>query len=548
MRRLYSAALLLAAPAVGLLAQGPRWPEIERQLKADRVPSQSPLAALIRDNQDFKALRPEETTDSIPVPPWLRVAWRKAHPDAPAAAGDPTGGYPLALKEVHEWMVTHPDLRPGLPDVDVPPRTPREKSASGPNVRVSGVAPSPRSESDIRVDFWNPLRVIAASNEIGGSGLQAQFYSRDGGTTWGRTTLPPVKGDLFQTDPTVDWTSDGTAWATTIGVANGFATRVRAYRSGDGGATWVLDGTVSGTQNRVDKQAVWADHSATSPYRDTLYAVWHDSGPVYVNRRPRNGSWGTPVLVSGTQTGTGIGSDIKTNSAGVAFALWPNTVSRKIQMVRSANGGATWSAPSQVATTIDSYDIGVPAQSRRRVLIYVSAGAYKAPGKDLVYAAWTDMNLPNCKIGSANRPAIACKTRVWFTRSTDGGRTWEAPRKVNDNRRALNDQFNQALAVDEATGAIAIIYYDTAGSPGRSSANVWYQSSFDDGTTWSAPFQVTTLSSNESAPGSEAGNQYGDYNGLSGYAGTFFPSWTDRRDGGREQIWTAPLVDPNPHP
>ena len=37
-------------------------------------------------------------------------------------------------------------------------------------------------------------------------------------------------------------------------------------------------------------------------------------------------------------------------------------------------------------------------------------------------------------------------------------------------------------------------------------------------------------------------NQYGDYNGLTGYSGLFFPSWTDRRGGGPEEIWTASIM------
>ena len=38
-----------------------------------------------------------------------------------------------------------------------------------------------------------------------------------------------------------------------------------------------------------------------------------------------------------------------------------------------------------------------------------------------------------------------------------------------------------------------------------------------------------------------AGVQYGDYNGLTGHAGIFYPSWTDRQSGGREEIWTVPI-------
>ena len=114
--------------------------------------------------------------------------------------------------------------------------------------------------------------------------------------------------------------------------------------------------------------------------------------------------------------------------------------------------------------------------------------------------------------------------------------------KVN-NQSGLNDQFNQWLAVDETNGKIALMYYDTVGDSTRKSTNVYYQSSTDDGVTWSAPFKVTTLSTNETTTGSDSGNQYGDYNSLSGISGTFFPSWTDRRNGASEEIWTAAIAD-----
>ena len=50
---------------------------------------------------------------------------------------------------------------------------------------------------------------------------------------------------------------------------------------------------------------------------------------------------------------------------------------------------------------------------------------------------------------------------------------------------SLNDQFNQWLAVDETDGTLGIIYYDTVADAGRKKTDVWYQSSFDDGVTWS---------------------------------------------------------------
>jgi hypothetical protein len=118
-----------------------------------------------------------------------------------------------------------------------------------------------------------------------------------------------------------------------------------------------------------------------------------------------------------------------------------------------------------------------------------------------------------------------------------------------NNQSSLNDQFNQRLVVDETTGRIGMMYYDTVNDPGRLKTDVLFQSSTDDGVTWSTPLMVTSGMTDETAPAADAGNQYGDYNGISGYNGTFFPSWTDRSISTQEQIWTnatatAPCTPP----
>jgi hypothetical protein len=520
------------------------WPSLDRQLEIDRVVSGSALQRLIQENQDFRLLRPEEARDTIPVPPWLRVLWRKQHPELTYRAGDPAGGYPHVLKEIHEWMLAHQDLLPGFTEPEV---LPGEQVSIGTSERRISSPSNIRSESDIRINFWDPARVIAASNNISGSGQQSQYWSTDGGQSWGETTLPLVTQDDFHSDPTVEWTSDGTAWSATIGITgDGNNLRLRLYRSTNNGATWVFDSTISGSQTATDKQMIWIDHSVTSPNLDTMYVIWHNGAPVYMNRKKRNGTWGTPIKVSGSETtGTGIGADVKTNSAGVVFAFWPDTGSRKIYMVKSTNGGQSYSKPKAIASTFDSYDIGVPAMNGRRVLIYATGATYKAAGKDLVYVVWADLTGATGCRASNNEPggnaASACKTRIWFTRSTDGGATWSAKKMIN-NTPGKSDQLNPWLAVDEATGTLAVIYYDTAGES-RRKTNLWYQSSYDSGATWTAPFRVTSQGTDESLSSADGGNQYGDYNGLSGYAGTFFPVWTDRRQGGGEQIWTAALLD-----
>ena len=370
----------------------------------------------------------------------------------------------------------------------------------------------------------------------------------DGGASWAHTSLPLVVGDNIHSDPTVDWTSDGTAWTTTIGIqAAGDILQLRSYRSNDFGKTWNFDATLSGTQTQTDKQMIWVDHSPVSPFKDNVYVIWHNGAPVFVNRRTGpSGAWQTPIQVSGAETiGTGIGGDIKTNSFGDVFAFWPDTGSSKLFVAKSIDGGATFSTAVTITTTFDSYDIGIPSFSSRRALIYITAGAYRTSTKDLVFAVWTDQTGTTGCNSPANEPGTnvssICKTRIWFSRSVNGGTTWE-PAKMINNQSSLNDQFNPRLAVDETNGELVVIYYDTINDPGRMKTDVWTQMSSDDGITWSSPMKVTTAQTNETVNGADSGNQYGDYNGLSGYGGKFFPCWTDRRNGLREEIWTASVT------
>ncbi|HEX2641791.1 MAG TPA: exo-alpha-sialidase [Thermoanaerobaculia bacterium] len=525
------------------------WPSVSQQLANGHVNNGSALEALIRRNQDFSLLRDDEAFDSIRVPLWLRVAWRKAHPEGKYEATDPTGGYPFVLKEVYEWMTTHQDFQIGVAtgnsEADDDFESAFEAATVGTNVRLSGSATNPRSESDIRVNPFDPTKIIAASNNIGGTGQQAQFRSTDGGATWSTSFLPLQTGDAFHSDPTVDWTSNGTAWSTTLGInSSGTQLKLQAYKSVDNGATWTFDGTVSGTQTNTDKQMMWIDHNATSAFKDNIYLCWHNGAPQFVNRRTSTG-WGTPIQISGTETtGTAIGCDVKTNGSGDVFVFWPATGNRRMLVSKSTNGGVSFGTPVIITTTFDSFDIGIPSFNSRRLLIYVTGGAYRNGTVNDVYATWADLTGATGCTSATNEPgsnaASTCKVRIKFSRSTDGGATWSSPIMIN-NQAGLNDQFNQAMVIDEATGRIAITYYDTVADSTRKKVHVYYQTSNDRGVTWSTPLQVTTAQTDETISGSDSGNQFGDYNSLHGLNGVYFPSFTDRRSGGKEEIWSASI-------
>jgi hypothetical protein len=88
----------------------PKWPSIKEQLSSDKVTRGSALEKLIKDNQDFHLLQPEEVDDDAGLPLWLRVYWRKNHPDLQHPTVNPGGGYPDVLYNIHTWMLAHPDL------------------------------------------------------------------------------------------------------------------------------------------------------------------------------------------------------------------------------------------------------------------------------------------------------------------------------------------------------------------------------------------------------------------------------------------------------
>jgi hypothetical protein len=529
--------------------QTPQWPSLAQQLTDAKAKSGTAFEALIIANQNFSSLRENEKTDKRGLPPWLRAYWRNAHPEVIYTDTDPTGGYPHVLKEILEWMQTHQDLKAG-PGNELGKGNNTNES---PNLtvtnelRISGAQAVPRSESDIRINYFDPTKIISASNNIGGSGQQCVYYSTNTGLTWSQSQLPLATGDAFHSDPTVDWTADGKAWSSTLGI-NSAATvlKMRNYVSADNGATWTLDGTVSGSQTNVDKQMVWVDHSASSTYQGQQYAIWHNGNPAYMNRRTAGaaGTWlASPILVSGAETsGTAIGDDVKTNSFGDVFGFWPATGNSKIFVVKSTDGGASYGTPVQIATTYDNYDIGVPSFNSRRALVYVSGGAYRTAIKNLVYACWTDLSGNSGCTVPANEPGSSvvstCKTRIWFARSTDGGATWQAKIKIND-LAGLNDQFNQWMAVDETNGTVGIMYYDTQADAGRKKTDVYYQYSTNDGVTWSAAQKITSAQTDETLASANSGNQYGDYNGMSAYANVAMPVWTDRRNAAKEEIWTA---------
>lgn len=98
-------------------------PTVASQIKSAKAPKGSALEKLIRENQKFDLLAPEEMEDDHPYPLWLRVIWRERHPEIAMPKKNPGAAYPEFLSQIHKRMVANPDIPwETTPSDDDPPK------------------------------------------------------------------------------------------------------------------------------------------------------------------------------------------------------------------------------------------------------------------------------------------------------------------------------------------------------------------------------------------------------------------------------------------
>jgi hypothetical protein len=505
-------------------------PPIDTQLQADDIDADSILARVVRQSQDAELLCDSEFDDHLGIPLWLRINWRKGHPEDHFRCDDPGYGYPRVLYEAYGWLVRHQDLKPSHTRavLNETGRSFNPYQAGSITMAIS----TPHIESDVKINPANPMQVIAASNT---EQNQAEFSSADGGMLWSESSLPLSQHVRRHADPGVAW-AGGSAWSSAIAYLPRKTFVVRAFRF-DNAKGWVEDATVSGSSKSADRPVIWGDSNTGN-----LYVVYSDDNKMCLARRV-NSTWTSPQVISGNDSLLRpSGGDVTTNSAGDVYVFWPERRSdgKWHMLVRaSTNGGGTFGAPSEIGLPFGRPSIDVPSFVHG-AYVYVSAGAFSKNSARLVYASWTDLSgETDCRDQDAAQKGkdktSSCKSRIWFTRLADGQAVWDAPWMINP-AATKSDQFNQRLAVDPESGVIGIVYYDTVNDPDRLKAQLFFQYSVDNGDHWSAPRALSSAIDETSTPNAD---QYGDYNGLATFKSVFVPSWTNRSGGGAEQIWTA---------
>ncbi|MCW8810313.1 MAG: T9SS type A sorting domain-containing protein [Ignavibacteriaceae bacterium] len=306
-----------------------------------------------------------------------------------------------------------------------------------------------------------------------------------------------------------------------------------------------------------DKEHLMVDKTPTSPYVNRVYLPWSDlnsSNAALVYSSDFGVTWSSYKNLS---TGLGgsfyQGPNVQTAANGdvyVAYAIYDaqwTDGEDGIGFSKSTDGGDTWTN----LRAFDHENFGIRGNLSSKNGIRVNSFPAMAvdrsggPNDGNIYICWPQRNFA---------PAGSDPDIVLIT-STDGGATWSTGTRVNDD--PLNngkDQYFPWCTVDQSTGQLIVIFYDSRDVP-NNQANVYMATSNDGGYT----FENIIISDQPHTPApisGLAGGYAGDYIGVAALDNIAYPFWMDNRTG-NYQGWTAEVtfgppcpVDPatNPNP
>jgi hypothetical protein len=428
------------------------------------------------------------------------------------------------------------------------PSGPGSSLSVGSNVDMSNEC-GPQSETYVAINPSNPKVLAAGSNEIFRDPMRG-YFSTNNGSSWGGVDLPlpaaiGTNGIRFGSDPSLVFDMQGNAFYSYIvvffGAGNGInGTELAVAKSADGGKTYpnvTFFSFNSGSNHFNDKPMITADTNARSPFRDNIYLAWDAAsggsatgGGIRVATSSDHGATFTVTRADDPSgPGRSIGTSPFVGPDGTLYVAWNDFAANVITFARSTNAGATWVRPSIISTKNAIFDVGIPAESFRRALVYPSCDADRSSGphRGRLYCSWMDTTA----VGT---------TDIFLAFSDDKGNTWSQAAPVTDQLGFPVDRFNHWMAVDPVTGSVNISFYDTRNDTtgSRFQTDTYFTQSVNGGQTFSSPdTRVSSVSSNEHdcdgifpCNGIDYGNQQGDYEGLASFAGVNHPIWTDSRE------------------
>jgi hypothetical protein len=449
------------------------------------------------------------------------------------------------------------------------------------NINLDCDDPFPNNEPQLEVDPADPLHMVASSNDYGT--CCDEFYTTfDGGHSWTTGNMSNLGPPRFGSDPVTafDVKHDTVLHTSLSYTANVFACNgdLVVSVSEDGGLVWqqpilISHGTGCDKSSRQyfnDKEWIEVDNNPSSPHYGTAYVTWSQffsrkgsymSSAIFEAHSTDGGyTWSTPQPISGRnaaictyqEDGIDDGScdenqfSVPTiapdGTVYVGFqndqneSLWENGEQFDDQylVVKSRDGGATWSNPSFVVGLEDgTRDYPLNVDERQTLSGYQlrvnSAGNIVAdPASGTLYLVFADN-----RAGTHDVDAPVTNTNVYLMTSANGGAAWTGPTLVD---ASTTDQWFPWADVDPTTGTVGIIYND------RSTSNeALYNAAFAESS--GGGFSKSIVSTAASHPTKslyfqadvegceECATFHGDYIGLGyGSDGAANLVWTDMRD------------------
>jgi hypothetical protein len=383
-----------------------------------------------------------------------------------------------------------------------------------------------QGEVSIAADREAPSRLaVAAMNVQDGRLLTMALL--DGGETWLRTLLPLADGAQLHADPMLAFDSRGVVHLAYIPVAAGNRSLgIDVVRSMDGVATWSPPLRVSKATGRDDKVALVVDDSPRSALHDRVYVAWTwPSGGIFMVHSSDGGrSFTRPRLVD---LATVSGLDLAVSAEGIVYLAVNDGRHHAILVLRSTDGGRTFTSSVTVAPGRATWYTRQPSQCNRLSLVQASIATDRSDGprRGWIYVTWSDYDEGGSELcADACKPDSSCRTRVYCSRSTDEGRSWSSPLPIPE-QQPRSDRYFQWARTDRDDGALYVVYEDTRRDPLRYATDVYVSRSGDGGLSWGDPIRVSSASSD--ALGSTF--QRGDYQGLAVAQGHVYPAWSDYR-------------------
>src|SRR5438132_4516467 len=357
-----------------------------------------------------------------------------------------------------------------------------------------------QSETFTTANPDNPNQIVVAYNDSRGRNfnpinISGASVSTDGGTTFTRLTKGNGQSPFDNTfgDPVVLYHKPSGNWVTVWLDAACGGQGLGGYKSltPDDPNSWTH--FCAFNEGSADRESGWADNNPSSPFFGSLYISWNDfnvgNANIFVIRSTDGGTtWSSPVMVSTQPTfvrNTQITGDLGGNGTIYIAGMdeggggFPHNDNNLI--FKSTDGGATW---CNTYTGTPFPGPGVGAVGYFAVMFTDFGGYWRHEGWGEPAAFNNIVHLVYAQHGTGSDAGD-----VYYIRSTDGGVTFGAPLKLNTDA-TTRPQWQPNLSVSPA-GTLFATWYDAresascvAGDPGTPCYRMWSRKSNDNGVTW----------------------------------------------------------------